>query len=106
VCFGITVFVTFIVGFGIDLIVIGGLCGFGFGAGEYFGAGDLFGVGLDVDGVDDLLDVDADDFGDAALAFPCDALFDTDDFFADVLVVPVDFFFARLTIFPTFLSCS
>ena len=35
---------------------------------------------------------------------------DTDDFFADVLVLPVDFFvgafFPRLTIFLTFLSCS
>ena len=51
-------------------------------------------------------DVDADDFGDEALAFPFDALDDTDDFFADVLVLPVDFFFALLTISLTFFSCA
>jgi len=68
--------------------------------------GEDFGAGLDVDGVDDLLDVDADDFGDEALAFPLDALFDTDDFFADVLVLPVDVFRFVLAIFSTFCFSS
>ena len=85
-----TVFVVLTATFGfteLGFVPTGLDLGFGFD----LGFGVDFGAGLDLVGVDFGVDVLADDFGVEALAFPFAALDDTDDFFADVLVLPVDF---------------